>query len=502
MNNLSYGKKLLIGFLGLALVTNAISMGVMYWLSNRYLFGGYQAKIGSIAASVASMLDGEKLKTIRARADEATPAYLELQNTLRRVRDANRRPDTYMKRVFTVMKAPQDPSVLMIGVDPEENMVNASHPGDVYRALPASGVNFNQTSVADTFSQDEFGSFLRASSPVRDRAGQVVALLFVEAPEAWVKSLMRPILWSGLGSLLLAALLAVPAARFASRRASRPLAELVTAVAAIGKGDFSVRLRSPGNDEFGAVANSVNAMAEGLGERDRVKSAFARYVSQQVMDSVLKSDNAEAILAGDRRRLTVLFSDIRGFSTLSENLPPEKVVRLLNDYFERMVDCVFRNKGTLDKFIGDGMMVIFGAPEDDPYQEEHALRTAIEMQRELVLLNKKWEAEGIVIRAGIGISSGPAVVGNIGSSRRMEYTAIGDTVNLASRLESATKELAVPILISEYTQNAVRGSFQLRPMGSIHVKGRVEPVLTYAVEDPDVVPKNLASLSEAGAGRS
>jgi adenylate cyclase len=227
-------------------------------------------------------------------------------------------------------------------------------------------------------------------------------------------------------------------------------------------------------------------MAIGLGERERVKTAFARYVSQQVLDSVLKSGSAGAVLTGDRRRISVLFADIRGFSTLSEDLPPEKVVQVLNEYFERMVDVVFRNQGTLDKFIGDGMMVIFGAPEDDPYQEEHALRTALEMQRELRLLAGKWESEGLRIRAGIGIHSGPAVVGNIGSTRRMEYTAIGDTVNLASRLESATKELGVPILLSEYTYHAVRGSFQMRQMGPIKVKGRHEAVLTYALEDPEL----------------
>jgi adenylate cyclase len=199
------------------------------------------------------------------------------------------------------------------------------------------------------------------------------------------------------------------------------------------------------------------------------------------MDSILASKVDP--LRGDRRRISVLFCDIRGFTTISEGLPPEKVVQLLNEYFERMVEVVFRNNGTLDKFIGDGMMVIFGAPEDDPYQEEHALKAAIEMQSELRGLAEKWKPEGLNLRIGIGINSGPAIVGNIGSSRRMEYTAIGDTVNLASRLESATKELGVGILISEYTHNALRGSFQFRNMGSVHVKGRLDPVLTYSVEE-------------------
>jgi adenylate cyclase len=200
------------------------------------------------------------------------------------------------------------------------------------------------------------------------------------------------------------------------------------------------------------------------------------------METVLKSGSNGMQISGDRRRISVLFCDIRGFSTISENLPPETTVKFLNDYFETMVDVVFRNQGTLDKFIGDGIMVIFGAPQDDPYQEEHALRAAIEMQQELEALRKKWGPQGIELRIGIGIHSGPAVVGNIGSSRRMEYTAIGDTVNVASRLEAATKELGVGILVSEYTYHAARGSFRFREIGAMHVRGRSEAVRTYAVE--------------------
>ena len=173
---------------------------------------------------------------------------------------------------------------------------------------------------------------------------------------------------------------------------------------------------------------------------------------------------------------------------MSEKLPPEKVVALLNGYFEAMVEVIFRNNGTLDKFIGDGMMVIFGAPEDDPNQEERAVKTALEMQQELRQADRKVGGGRDQDPRGIGINSGPAVVGNIGSARRMEYTAIGDTVNLASRLESATKELGVGILISEYTYNAVRGLFRFQEMGSVLVKGRTEPVLTYTPIDETAAP--------------
>lgn len=484
---MKYRSKLLLTFIAVVLISNLISLAVMYRLSRHYLYEGYRAKLLSITVSVATMLEGDLLKTIHSRTDESSPAYQQLRQTLRDVRDANRRKDTYMKQMFTVMRATQDPKILLIGVDPEESLENGAHAGDVYRGGTAGTIDIDRATVEESFIRDEFGSWLRGYAPVHDHSGMVVGAVIVEAPVDWVESKMWPIALSGLLSLLLAVGIALPAAILVSRRASRPLAQLHQAVEAIGKGDFATRLEVQSEDEFGAVAKSVNQMAAGLGERERVKSAFARYVSHQVMDTILES-SAEIKLSGDRRRISVLFCDIRGFTSISEKLPPEKVVQLLNEYFESMVDVVLRNNGTLDKFIGDGLMVIFGAPEDDPYQEEHALKAAVEMQAELRKLAEKWRPEGLNLRIGIGINSGPAIVGNIGSARRMDYTAIGDTVNLASRLESATKEFGVGILISEYTHNAVRGSFQFKSIGSVHVRGRSEPVLAYSVEGIDTQP--------------
>lgn len=483
---MSYRKKLLLTFVVFAFVTNGISLGVMYQLSQHYMFRGYQAKLLSIAASVASMIDGEALKTIYKSDDQSTQTYLDLREALRHARNANQRDDTYVVRLFTVMPSKEDATILLIGVDSDESQRTASHPGDVYRASNSFPINFTLTKAESAFVTDEFGTFLRAHAPVKDKTGKIIGAVMVEASANRVDSRMRPLLFSGLGSLLLAALIAVPIAGFLSNRASQPLVELKDALEAIGKGEFGTRLQTDTSDEFGAVAVAVNSMAEGLAERERVKSAFARYVSKQVMESVLKSDSTGVQLSGDRRRISVLFADIRGFSSISENLPPEKVVELLNEYFELMVDVIFRNKGTLDKFMGDGLMVIFGAPEDDIYQEENALRTAIEMQQELKIMAAKWAGDGIHLKIGIGINSGPAVVGNIGSSRRMEYTAIGDTVNVASRLESATKDFGIEILVSEYTYNAVRRIFPFKPMGSVHVRGRTEPLQAYSVEVTEV----------------
>ncbi|MDE3197852.1 MAG: HAMP domain-containing protein [Acidobacteriota bacterium] len=481
---MNYKVKLLVLFLGVAVVTNAISLTVMDRHAVHYLYEGYRAKLLSITETTATMLDGDLLKTIQTRDDENTAAYSQLRATLRRVRDANRRSDTYMKRVFAVRKSTDSPGTLLVAVDPEENPSTAAHAGEVYRPGAAAIADVSKATVEESFVTDEFGTFLRSWAPVFDRSGNFAGAVVVEAPIGWVESRMTPVRITALLSMLLAIAIAVPSALALSRRVSRPLLELKGAVKRIGEGDLEARVPVLRDDEFGHVAHAVNAMAAGLKERDRVKSTFAHYVSQQVLDSILKSPDSLQ-LSGDRRRITVLFCDIRGFSTISEKLPPEKVVRLLNEYFECMVDVVFRNKGMLDKFIGDGMMVLFGAPEDDPYQEENALRTAIEMRQELRRLSERWQAEGIAIRNGVGINSGPAVVGNIGSTRRMDYTAIGDTVNLASRLESATKDLGVGILVSEYTYIALKGSFRFREMGSIRVKGRTDPVQTYTLEEPE-----------------
>jgi adenylate cyclase len=402
---------------------------------------------------------------------------------MRRVRDADRRPDTYIKRMFTVTRAPGDEKVLLIGLDSEGKVAAFAHPGEVYRTTTGHTIDFEKPVVDQAYSADAFGRFLRASAPVRNSAGEVVAALVVEGEEEIIRASMRPVVVAGLVALGLGLGLVFPASVILSRRVSRPLTRLRNAVEAIGHGDFTPRLAIESSDEFGEVERAVNSMAEGLGERDRVKNAFARYVPHQVMETVLSSKAAGPQLNADRRRVTVLFSDIRSFSSMSERMPPERVVAILNEYFEAMVEVVFHNHGTLDKFLGDGLMVIFGAPADDPYQEEHALRTAIEMQQELTKLRGKWEGEGMRINIGIGINSGPAVVGNIGSNRRMDYTAIGDTVNLASRLESATKDLKVEILISEYTYHGVSGAFKLRPMGPVQVRGRSEAVQTYTLAE-------------------
>lgn len=219
------------------------------------------------------------------------------------------------------------------------------------------------------------------------------------------------------------------------------------------------------------------ALSEGRDKR-RVRHMLGQYVSPVVLNTVL--DRYEDFLraeVGSRVQLTIMFADIRGFTALSERLPPEEVVRLLNRYFAAMADAIFAAKGTLDKFIGDAIMAFWNAPVPIAHHADAALGAAFDMRRRLAALNAELRAENLTpLEIGIGIHTGEAILGNIGSEKKLDYTAIGDNVNLASRLEGLTKHYESPIIISGETLAALRHAPPCAPIDHVRVKGRVAPV--------------------------
>ncbi|HVL68846.1 MAG TPA: adenylate/guanylate cyclase domain-containing protein [Vicinamibacterales bacterium] len=223
-------------------------------------------------------------------------------------------------------------------------------------------------------------------------------------------------------------------------------------------------------------------------EKRKVKQLFGRYVSRDVYEQLLEHPE-RAQLGGARRDMTVLFSDIRGFTTVTEKGQPEELVAQLNEYFSRMVEIVFRNRGTVDKFVGDMVMALFGAPLDDPDHAEHGVKAAVEMVHELGELNRRWAAEGrAVLDIGVGVNSGEMIAGNIGSSSIMSYTVIGDNVNLGSRLESLNKDYKTRIIISDATRERLKGRYEVRPLGDVVVKGKTRPVAIFEVCVPSPLP--------------
>ena len=235
---------------------------------------------------------------------------------------------------------------------------------------------------------------------------------------------------------------------------------------------------SPRLDPKGNKQGSVLAM-EDISDVSKVKNTFKRYVSKQVVDELL-GDDGKLNLGGEQREVTILFTDIRGFTSMSEKMEPERVVTTLNEYFSDMIDIVFKHNGTLDKIIGDELMVLYGAPISGDNDTQRAVETAVEMQEKINDLNKERKRRNEPqILVGAGINKGLVVSGNIGSRDLMDYTVIGDTVNVASRLCAA----AGPgeIMVSESVYKTTQESFSSKKLSPIKVKGKEKKVPVFLV---------------------
>jgi adenylate cyclase len=246
-----------------------------------------------------------------------------------------------------------------------------------------------------------------------------------------------------------------------------------------------------------------------------VRAMFSSYVSPRIVEELIK-DPAKAKLGGQRKELTMLFSDVKGFTTFCEQHPPEQVVPLLNEYLTAMTEVVFHWNGTLDKFIGDAVVAFWGAPVEQPNHVELALKCAMHMRRRLGELQEEWKARGLpVLDSGIGINTGEVLVGNIGAEgKKMDYTMIGDHVNLAARAEGLTRKFEVSVVITENTATRLKplldtsrvrdelgrmGRVDLRRLATVKVKGKVEPVGIYALSSRQHGESSIVIEEEATA---
>ena len=286
--------------------------------------------------------------------------------------------------------------------------------------------------------------------------------------------------------VLLISLAALAVATFAAlwiaRGVSQPVQQLAEHTKHVAAGDYTRRIDLPRADELGQLATAFNQMTAGLAERDRVRDLLGKVVSPEIATQLLNSDLK---LGGEEREVTILFCDLRDFTGMSEQMNPTDVLALLNRYLDRMSTIIERHGGVIDKYIGDAIMALFGAPITDTGAAGKAIAAAREMAQALEVLNRELVAEGRPVLAfGIGINTARVVAGNMGSKTRLNYTVIGDGVNLASRLEALTKEpvYATPIIISEATLRASPNPPPARELGEVKVKGKAEAVKIFALE--------------------
>ncbi len=306
----------------------------------------------------------------------------------------------------------------------------------------------------------------------RGRIGMLAALDVTD-----VKVIVRRNLLCAFAALLVAAAASVALGSRLASVMSTALLRVTVALKKVEQLDYVHVEPVHTGDELEDLATGFNRMVDGLKERDKLRSTFGKYMTAAVMDHLL---GGKVSLGGESLKVTILFTDIRSFTSISELMDPQQLVALLNEYFTEMVGIVMQEDGVVDKYIGDAIMAVFGAPVPKANDAVNAVRAAVRMRRALVDLNVRLEARGIpALHTGIGIHTGEVVAGNIGSEKRMEYTVIGDAVNLASRLETSTKELGVHVLISEDTFALTEHVALVRPVRKITVKGRKQPVMTY-----------------------
>ncbi len=277
----------------------------------------------------------------------------------------------------------------------------------------------------------------------------------------------------------------------AARTTADPIASVRRALARVQRGEFDVKVPVYDASQIGQLQLGFNAMAAGLAERERIKEAFGTYVDPEVAEHILE----EGIdMAGEEVEVTLMFLDIRDFTGLSERTPAREVVGTINRLFERVVPVIHAHGGRVDKYVGDGLLAVFGAPRRQPDHADEALATALEIARSLSEQHDEHDED--LPEIGIGLSSGTVVAGNVGGDERFEFTVIGDAVNVAARVEAATRQTGDSVLVAERTVSLLQhAEVELVERTGVELKGKSETVSVYAPKDG---PKSKAAEQPAG----
>lgn len=398
--------------------------------------------------------------------------------------------------VITPMLIPAPDAWILLGFPIDENFLATTsaitRKGVSVLVSDESGARFVRSDLPDLEQQElldtyQSGDFDMANvQQVTDSGDQLLALLvpLVSSPQQQIlvalhdsltlalqpwRRLNQTLAWIFAGALAASFIAAI----FLGQNLSAPLRRLTQSVKAIAAGEYKSRVAVKSSDEVGQLASAVNEMAHGLEEREKVRSLLGKVVSEEIAQELLHSDLK---LGGEERELTVLFCDVLDFTTLCEGAQPEQILAQLNEYFSGASEIIERNGGVVDKYMGDAVMALFGAPVANDTHAASAVKALLELRQ--YAIERKITAAGKPFAVGLGVATGLGVVGNMGSENRLNYTVIGDSVNLAARLESLTRLYGIAALVSEATarDNAVA---RFRLIDKVQVKGKTQPELIY-----------------------
>ena len=428
----------------------------------------------NIARTGALSIDPGLHAEVEATLTQDSEAYRRLRNTLAAIQDTNQ-IETPIYTLTDFDAARHQARFMVTSRGP-------GLPGEPYALSPALldplGRAFHEGVATHTrVYHNEHGTWITAFAPTRNALGRIFAVLDVDYRVDVYTARLAGLRYTVLQASVLGGLVALVAGILLARQVTGPIRALTRGVARVADGDLSQTLPVVSGDEIGRLTQTFNGMLEGLRQRDFIRNTFGRYVSPEVVQALIESPEGLR-LGGEKREVTVLMSDLRGYTHLSETSDPAIVVQILNEYLARMTDIIIEHGGTVNEFIGDGIFAIFGAPLLYPDHAERAAACALSMQLAMTEVNQRNIARGFPqLEMGIGLNTGTVIVGNIGSEKRAKYGAVGSAVNLAARVEAAT--IGGQILLSPYIYEHLRDLAEVGTPVSVAVKGISEPLLLY-----------------------
>jgi class 3 adenylate cyclase len=468
------GVKLALAFAVLTLLAVGLVGVLVHERQKREVEDTVGTQLLNIARTAVLLVDPALHAEVQTTLSRTSPAYVRIEKALASVQTETLLT-TPMRTLADFDPARRSARLVVVGD-------GSIRPGEMVAVAPemvqALGWTFEDGVARYTrIYRNPSGVWITAIAPIVDRKGRTIAVLSMDyAVDLYferLRELQITIVQASLAGAVAALLLGLALAR----RLTRPISALTDGVARVAAGDLGQELPVRSRDELGQLTRAFNEMVDGLRQRDFIRNAFGRYVSPEVAKTLLESPEGLRF-GGHKREVTVLMSDLRGYTRFAEQGDPARVMEVLNGYLARMADLVIAHGGTINEFIGDAIFAVFGAPLDQPDHAERAAAAALAMQGAMDALNREHTSRGWPrFEMGIGVNTGEAVVGNIGSEQRAKYAVVGAAVNLAARVEGCT--VGGQIFVTTSTLERIRDLAEVGEPVRVELKGIAEPVLLY-----------------------
>jgi adenylate cyclase len=466
---------LISAFCGLSLIGSIVLTVITSYEVKDFIREQLRLRITDTANIIASQIDGELHQRIQRVEDDKSDAYLQLKNTVQ----VMRKHGTGIANAYTMRKQANGEFAFIVdGSAKDQNATGDIYPQSSVTSVLASALNADLVdksprSESDIY-QDDWGVWLSAYAPIFTKSGQFDGIVGIDVSAQSIQEQEFKYIATIASISLVCIFSMMPLGFVFASRIRRPLEQLTTEMEKIGRFELE-------NEIFVSTRiYEINRMVQRLESMRRGLRSFKKYVPSDLVRDLIELGR-DANLGGEKKNLTIFFSDIANFTSISERLEPEKLVGFLGEYLTLMNDSLSENQATVDKYIGDSVMAFWGAPRNVENPATKSCHAALECQRKIRVLSHKWKSKGLdfEFKTRIGIHTGDVIVGNIGSETRMNYTIIGDNVNLASRIESANKFYGTSILVSETTHQQAKQRFVMRLIDFAVLNGKSTPIRLY-----------------------